>query len=126
MVMLDDHCRNSPILCGMFDRLNRRYFRGSLPSLPVMWHRPLLSGGRRTFAGQFVVMEDGEHANIIIDPKLQKRKMWSFIESTLLHEMVHAYLWNRNERPSAYNGHGKKFQKEMQRLARVGAFDRLW
>jgi len=125
-MMLDDHCRSSPILCEMFDRLNRRYFRGALPSLPIMWHKPLLSGGRRAFAGQFIVFEDRDHANIIIDPKLRKRKMWNYIESILLHEMVHTYLWNKHERPSAYNGHGKKFQKEMRRLARAGAFDRLW
>ncbi len=125
MPCLDDHARNSPILCKMFDRLNRRHFRAKLPPIPVMWHRSLLSGGMLAFAAQFVVLKDGSAA-ILVNPRLRKMRMWRYIESTLLHEMVHACLRHRGERPSAFNGHGKKFQKEMQRLARADAFARLW
>ena len=90
-----------------------------------MWHRPLLPGGKLSWAANFVVLTDGSAA-ILINPLLRRLKMWRYIEATLLHEMVHAILWYRGERPAAFNGHGKKFQREMQRLARMGAFNRLW
>ena len=125
MPHLSARARNSPILCGMFDRLNRQHFRTALPPLPVMWHRPLLSGGRVTYAAQFAVLADGSAA-ILVNPLLRQLKMWRYIEATLLHEMVHASLWHRGERPAAFNGHGPKFQKEMNRLAGAGAFARLW
>jgi Zn-dependent peptidase ImmA (M78 family) len=38
---------------------------------------------------------------------------------TLLHEMVHLFLPDHAD-------HGEKFQKEMLRLARAGAFRNLW
>ena len=125
MARLSARCRNSPILCEMFDRLNRKHFRSSLPRVSVMWHRPLLAGGTVAYAAQFVVLMDGGAA-ILVNPLLRRLKMWRYIESTLLHEMVHCHLWHRGERPAAFNGHGKKFQKEMQRLARAKAFAQLW
>ena len=90
-----------------------------------MWHKPLLSGGMLTYAAQFVVLKD-DSAAIFINPLLRRVKAWRYIESTLLHEMVHTQLWHRGERPAAFNGHGKKFQKEMHRLTRAGAFEQLW
>jgi hypothetical protein len=119
--------RSSPVLSGMFDRANRRYFRSSLPQLEIAWWKsPIRDWGTgRSFAAKFVVCED-DTAVIVIDPTLRDRKMWRYIESTLLHEMVHACLWHRGEFPAAYLGHGKKFQKEMLRLANKGAFSKLW
>lgn len=57
---------------------------------------------------------------------------------TLLHEMVHFYLmWKLNisKAPKGsskrvedirYSTHGKLFRNEMIRIAKKGAFDRLW
>ena|ERR1700722_4684256 len=44
--------------------------------------------------------------------------------TTLLHEMAHMSV--ENKYPKRNLGHGKIWQKEMLRLARAGAFDRLW
>lgn len=41
------------------------------------------------------------------------------VKLTLLHEMAHISLW-------PYRWHGEKFQEEMQRLAQLGAFKRIW
>ena len=90
-----------------------------------MWHRPFGCGGKITFAAQFLVMAD-DTGVIIVNPLLRRMKMNRYIEATLAHEMVHCLLWRRGERPAAFNGHGKKFQVEMRRLANMGAFDLLW
>ena len=42
---------------------------------------------------------------------------------TLIHEMAHMKVDIEFQRPM---GHGKKWQKEMKRLARLGAFENWW
>jgi hypothetical protein len=50
---------------------------------------------------------------VLVDPRVH------YPEATLLHEMVHASLpWRVN--------HGPKFQAEMLRLAKAGAFKEYW
>lgn len=41
------------------------------------------------------------------------------VRMTLLHEMAHIKLW-------PYKAHGVRFQQEMLRLAKAGAFKGLW
>lgn len=48
----------------------------------------------------------------------------SIVLGTLLHEQVHLLL--DDDESHAKQPHGKKFQKEMRRLARMGAFSEIW
>lgn len=57
-----------------------------------------------------------DSTEIVLDRRL---KRWPRVAlSTLLHEMAHL--------SSGAAGHGPKFQKEMLRLAKVGAFKDIW
>lgn len=125
MPRISGRARRSPVLCRQFRRFNRCYFGTRLPAIPVIWHKPFRGGAGQKFAAQFLVLSDGSAA-IIVNPELRARRMWRYIDATLLHEMVHADLWHRGERPAAFNGHGPKFQDEMLRLAQAGAFRDLW
>lgn len=55
---------------------------------------------------------------IIIDKRIKSMRTVALM--TLLHEMVHVEL------PTKADGHGKIFQKAMLRLAKAGAFNKLW
>lgn len=64
-----------------------------------------------------VWLDDKETWTIRIDPKYAiEKRMWQL---TLLHEMSHMAI-------HPYQGHGKKFQKEMLRLADAGALRKVW
>jgi predicted SprT family Zn-dependent metalloprotease len=58
---------------------------------------------------------------IHLDPWL--RHSMRVADFTLLHEMVHLKLRYKDTGCSA---HGHLFQREMKRLARIGAFNGLW
>ena len=73
------------------------------------------------YAAQFVVLKD-DSAAILVNPLLRRLKMRRYIESTLLHEMVHVEQWKLPRKQA----HGRKFQKRMKQLAAVGAFNGIW
>ena len=91
---------------------NRKYFGNNLPNPPeikIKW-------------GSLPDSEMGDFGEdeIRINRKLRdSRCQWRF---TLLHEMQHAALDEIETR----SDHGKEFQKGMLRLAKLGAFKRLW
>jgi len=91
---------NDPRLQRLFERLNKRYFNGSLPSYVVI---------RSNRFGQ------GKHGlcrkrqrEIHIGPDLTG----SLLKRVLLHEMAHA---------ASRSGHGRGWLAEMDRLAKLGA-----
>ena len=94
-----------------YDDYNDRYFGGKLPdTIKVKWSRTLPGHGRwLSFA------EGG-----IIEIAAWQRKYWMTWNLTLLHEMAHVATDHEIEE------HGPKWHREMRRLARSGAFDKIW
>lgn len=108
-----------------FRVFNRRYFRNRLPGNTVVeWssegmgnriERTHVHGYTRCTkpgcAGSWVRIHPDFHAYGVV------------AQMSLLHGMVHlkAVLGNR-----AYLEHGTTFQREMKRLAAIGAFNQLW
>lgn len=90
---------------------NRKYFNNELPNPPnvkVKW------GTIAPDMGMQLGME------ITINSKHRScQRLW---RGTLLHEIVHLYLDDTPIRAD----HGKEFQAEMLRLAKLGAFRNIW
>jgi SprT-like family len=118
-------------LVVLYRQYNRRWFGGKLPERIYCY---FCTGN---------VFEDkddyccGEHeVNEIHDgfSKFKKafdntiRVNWEIrhfsclVKSTMLHEMAHLKVWMRMRK----FGHGKEWQREMRRLARIGAMDKIW
>jgi SprT-like family protein len=69
------------------ERLNRQHFEGRLGSLPIR-----LSGRMRTRLGELSVdLRTGRPIEIAISRRHIARHLWSEVEHTLLHEMVHQW-----------------------------------
>lgn len=104
-----------------FATYNRKYFGGKLPKVAVVWSQII---GRK-FDGECDWTVDAKTRKVIpeetvirIDRKIKRQVCYS--EMVLLHEMAHLKLAGKNAK------HGKHWQREMHRLARIGAFDKLW
>jgi hypothetical protein len=113
---------SEPYLKRLYNRFNSRYFSGQLPpDTIVRWASPQEMSGQGFNAapwGIFFPSSDGEPALILLDRNMQKRGWGKLRDLTLLHEMAHV--------ANPKNEHGKKFEKEMRRLAQEGAFEGLW
>lgn len=90
---------------------NKRYFSGKLPD--VYLHHVKLA---RNDYGITHFLK-GCPVLTVINKSLKHHQKHTLM--TLLHEMGHIKLGVRVK-------HGPKFQREMRRLARLGAFDPLW
>lgn len=92
----------------LYDFLNARYFRGSLPDLPVQWSEKYYSQyrNRRYLGGTEMVGSPLKPVRITLNPKY--KDVFVIWAQTLLHEMVHVQQW-RLPRKQA---HGRKFEKE--------------
>lgn len=101
-----------PQLMRLFRKFNAKYFSGDLPE-------PLIKYEHINIAHCFGLCEQLEDLSFVITIDPQWASSRSFRHLTLLHEMVHIYIW-----PCAT--HGKKFQDEMMRLALDGAFKEIW
>lgn len=89
---------------------NRLYFRGRLPlDTLVMWtHRLPTNVSARTYYTEPIMIS----INCALEP-------WTdFVEMDLLHEMCHL--------ATKGNRHGRLWQGEMLRLAKIGAFASRW
>lgn len=111
--------KTNKYLKELYKTYNRRYFKSSLPEISIKWKQPK----SRNRAAEFYVYEN-ESLEILINPVLRKNNMQLFTMQTLLHEMCHVKLRKRDK--SIAEGHGDIFQKEMKRLAKIGAFKNLW
>jgi len=106
-----------------FLEYNSRYFRNSIPrNTKVVWGEEdpnCIGYARRTH-------EEPVELKIWISPRCQmgviKNLLTRVTRGTLLHEMAHLKLWKKYPKEN----HGNIFNKEMKRLAKVGAFRNLW
>ena len=92
----------------IFQTLNAKHFESSLP-LPLLTWNPRL----RATSGRFTpgVPYRGEKATIEVASYLQNLKDGeTHIHGTVLHEMIHLWLWHRH-RP---HGHTPEFHKKMK------------
>lgn len=101
-------------LQAWYHKFNDSYFRNQLPPIRILRRKlaPLKGGYRRYGYTHFI----GDDPVVIVI----NSELWLEIALlTLLHEMCHVRL------PRRVN-HGKRFQAEMLRLAKKGAFTNLW
>lgn len=97
-----------------------RYFRNRLKPCRVMWADMEYLGHFGSYR-QEGVKEDKYHY-IKINRKLKwSGSLWHF---TLLHEMVHLKLVGKDLSP--LDKHSRMFNREMKKLAAVGAFVGIW
>jgi predicted metal-dependent hydrolase len=95
-------------LARAYSRYNRLHFRSRLP-------RAICRFGRLSDCIAQVTFSDPPQ--IVVHTRI-KRFSKKLVLFSLLHEMAHL--------SSGDAGHGPKWQREMRRLARSGAFDTLW
>lgn len=98
-----------------YNEFNKSYFGNSLPNSTVRFSNVCGNGLGVSFMVTHPTTKLAMAFLIFINSNL-----WSadLIELTLLHEMAHLRTWG--------NKHGKKWQKEMHRLAAMGAFNERW
>jgi hypothetical protein len=109
-----------------FDSFNRKYFRDRLPKIDVRWY---VESPKEDIGSCYIHFnEDGideKKSFIGINPEYRSSLRVCLIY--LLHEMVHWKL--RKHFLSGCNAkkdHGYIFNREMKRLASMGAFVGLW
>ena len=106
------------VLQRAYKRFNKKYFRNRLPcDCKVVLDKHLVR--RENAVGMYHPIDIKPFPNGIISIATRCTTPRSRL-FTLLHEMVHVKLRD------AHWGHGPKFQTEMLRLARMGAFKHLW
>lgn len=108
---------------NVYDYYNRRYFDGLLPKIPVSWSEVIGQRPKRYYG---VYCSNSAEGKILLSSELKNHpKIWRM---TLLHEMAHVKF--RGHPKEIYsisrNRHSKLWQKEMLRLAKEGAFKKLW
>lgn len=110
--------RSNRALKKLFHTYNRRYFGGRLPDCYVHFTSPkdLEKNGLGKATCAITFLKGYQKPAIFISAN--KFKSWKYVKSDLLHEMCHV------SKPRA--DHGKVFQDEMLRIARMGAFEDAW
>ena len=94
------------MLENLFQQLNQEHFGGALPLPRLLWNSRLRSSaGRFSPAKKNPLIEVASYLQEL--PEAQKH-----IRDTLLHEMVHYYLWHK-ERPY---GHTPEFHRILKRV----------
>lgn len=93
-----------------YKHYNKKFWQNRLPDIPVRFANTGKNWGQTHFEGH-------EPAYIEISREAKKSRAVSLM--TLLHEQVHVFLPDRII-------HGPKFEAEMLRLAKAGAFKGLW
>ncbi|CAG8829554.1 22228_t:CDS:2 [Gigaspora margarita] len=99
----------NPDLHGLFIAFDQQYFWGSLTSVEVRW------SNKMTLCAGLCCYQAGGYCSIrLSEPLLKFRTRQDMIE-TLLHEMIHAYLFvTKNYKD--HNAHGPEFLKHMERI----------
>jgi predicted SprT family Zn-dependent metalloprotease len=86
----------------LFARLNNEHFNGAVPDCRIAYNERFSnSAGRITYGGKPLLIE--------LSPK-HFRKRPEALEETLLHEMVHAWCYDRFHD----TGHGLRFRRKMR------------
>ncbi len=96
----------------IFDELNQQHFKGELPLPHLVWNPRLSStagrfcpGSRAFFRPRPPIIEVATYLSELPDGAMHVR-------DTVLHEMIHYYLWHRN-RP---HGHTAEFHAIMRKV----------
>lgn len=107
--------------------LNKRYFRNKLARTEIIIRRGLVKENK---LGRVELIDNMHY------PKLRKRAKYLISLSpklifslyhlllVLLHEMAHVSV--DPDLNAKFQDHGRKWQNEMKRLARIGAFRKYW
>ncbi|CAH1738782.1 unnamed protein product [Aphis gossypii] len=104
----------NPDIHGLFLAFNRQYFWSTLDSVMVQWSK------RMTVCAGLCRYQNGFCSISLSEPLLKLRPRKDLVE-TLLHEMIHAYLFLTNNKDHRdRDGHGPEFCKHMYRI-NVGA-----
>lgn len=116
-----------------YDLYNRKYFEGSLPACKTvfcdLWkkHKVRAVGHYVPTHWEKKSPDDGKwrvyRTEHLIEVDHKVKNMGIFWQSTLIHEMAHLAVGLRHKRVKS---HGRIWQKEMLRLATIGAFKNLW
>ncbi|XP_007528970.1 DNA-dependent metalloprotease SPRTN-like [Erinaceus europaeus] len=100
----------TPDLQDLFVQYNNRFFWGQLREVEVKWSlRMTLCAGICSYEGK-----GGMCSIRLSEPLLKLRPRRDLVE-TLLHEMIHAYLFVTNN-DKDWEGHGPEFCKHMHRI----------
>jgi hypothetical protein len=100
-----------------YDEFNKKYFSNELPKDMVVRFSRLRDDDKFQEPCGITMFKWDRPLYILINKKLRWQSMLA--DFTLIHEMVHV------AHPEI-NGHGPRFQKQMMRLAKAGAFKTLW
>lgn len=105
-----------------YDKYNKLYFDGKLPKAEVGLNDEL-EGTKPNLEcyGITVSFTDDDTKTTVVQIHINPELHVTFDQArlTLLHEMVHIFLF-------PYDKHGKKFHDAMKTLAIKGAMDALW
>lgn len=100
----------NPDIHGLFLAFNRQYFWGALDTVIVQWSK------RMTVCAGLCKFQHGYCSISLSEPLLKLRPRKDLVE-TLLHEMIHAYLFlTKNREHMSRDGHGSEFCKHMYRI----------
>ncbi|KAM6217494.1 DNA-dependent metalloprotease SPRTN [Rhynchocyon petersi] len=103
----------TPDLQALFVQFNDRFFWGQLEAVEVKWSmRMTLCAGICSYEGR------GGICSIRLSEPLLKLRPRKDLVETLLHEMIHAYLFVTNNDKDR-EGHGPEFCKHMHRINRL-------
>uniref|UniRef100_A0A8D0LLX7 DNA-dependent metalloprotease SPRTN n=1 Tax=Sus scrofa TaxID=9823 RepID=A0A8D0LLX7_PIG len=103
----------TPDLQALFVQFNDRFFWGKLEAVEVKWSvRMTLCAGICSYEG------NGGMCSIRLSEPLLKLRPRKDLVETLLHEMIHAYLFVTNNDKDR-EGHGPEFCKHMHRINRL-------
>ncbi|XP_054432720.1 DNA-dependent metalloprotease SPRTN isoform X1 [Pteronotus mesoamericanus] len=103
----------TPDLQALFVQFNDRFFWGQLEAVEVKWSRRMtLCAGICSYEGR------GGMCSIRLSEPLLKLRPRKDLVETLLHEMIHAYLFVTNNDKDR-EGHGPEFCKHMHRINRL-------
>eukprot|EP01130_Rhizamoeba_saxonica_P017514 TRINITY_DN8509_c0_g1_i1.p1 TRINITY_DN8509_c0_g1~~TRINITY_DN8509_c0_g1_i1.p1 ORF type:complete len:326 (+),score=44.70 TRINITY_DN8509_c0_g1_i1:277-1254(+) len=103
----------NPDIRSLFMQFDALYFSNRLGSVEVKW------SNRMTTCAGLCYYQAGGYCSIKLSEKLLQFRSRKETLETLLHEMIHAYLFvTRNNRDR--DGHGPEFQKHMNRINQDG------
>ncbi|CAG8592040.1 12574_t:CDS:2 [Funneliformis caledonium] len=104
-----DPCDPNPDLHGLFLAFNQQYFWGKLDGVEVRW------SNKMTMCAGLCEYRNGGYICIRMSEPLLKFRPRSDMIDTLMHEMIHAYLFvTRNIQDRS--GHGPEFHSHMHRI----------
>ncbi len=110
-----------PYLEDEYRKISEQYYDNKLPNIPVLWEDrlqeigPLIADGF-TEKGLWTSQDNKEF--ILLNPSISPDA--ADTRRVLCHEIVHEYMFSIGDKNE---GHGPRFQAELLRLSRAGAFE---